>query len=117
MNNPTRVMNDCDTIEEKIVEILHDVIEDTNVTSEYLMECGFPSNIITAVESISKNEGEEYELFIERVSLNQLARNVKIKDLIDNMDFSRIPPPTIKDDERQEKYKRALAYLKNINKM
>lgn len=85
--HPIRVMDRCVNIEEKIVAILHDTIEDTEITPERLLLDGFPPYIIDAVQSLTRGECESYEEFIQRVSLNSLATQVKIADLRDNLDL------------------------------
>jgi hypothetical protein len=63
------------------------------------------------VEALTKREDEDYEAFIRRVAPNPIAREVKLADLRDNSDLSRIAEPTDRDRERIQKYRRAIAYL------
>ena len=86
IQHPIRVALNCLTDDEKIVALLHDVIEDTSVTVEELINEGFNQNIIDAIISLTKRNGEDYMTFIRRVSSNELATLVKIQDLKDNMD-------------------------------
>ena len=102
--HPIRVSNRCRTEEERIVALLHDVIEDTNVTSSDLLDAGFPPTIVEAVLSITRNEGESYEDFVIRSKQNLIGRQVKIQDLEDNMDITRLRQLTEKDLERLNKY-------------
>ena len=88
--HPIRVALNCLTDDEKIVALLHDVIEDTSVTVEELINEGFNQNIIDAIISLTKKNGEDYMTFIRRVSSNELATLVKIQDLKDNMDLRRL---------------------------
>ena len=100
-----RVMNAGKTNEEKIVGVLHDLIEDTKWTAEDLKREGFTEDIVKAIECLSRNKEEEsYEEFIERIALNQLAIRVKLNDLTDNMDLRRIPKLEEKDLERFNRY-------------
>lgn len=94
----------CRTEEEKIVALLHDVIEDTNVTASDLLTEGFPPSIVEAVLSVSRNEGESYEDFVIRSKKNPIGRQVKIHDLEDNMDITRFNQLTEKDLVRLNKY-------------
>jgi (p)ppGpp synthase/HD superfamily hydrolase len=111
-SHPLRVMDGVTTYEEKMVAILHDTVEDTDITLDKLRELGFPETVIAAVDAITKpKQSEPYETYIERVSQNQIARRVKVADLKDNLDLSRIPNPTQKDYHRCEKYRWALAKL------
>lgn len=95
------------------VALLHDIIEDTDVTAEYLKEQGFPEEIITAVETMTHSENVSYFDYIKRIKANRIASIVKISDLRHNMDISRLNPDLItdKDIARIEKYKTALTML------
>jgi len=119
-----RVMNRVNGADLKIIAVLHDSIEDTddsmpiNVTPEYLRATGYPAHIVAAIESLTKHADEEgsdegYMRFIKRAAQNPLARAVKIADLQDNMDLSRIANVTDKDRQRLAKYERALAFLQS----
>lgn len=110
--HPIRVANRCCTEEEKIVALLHDTIEDTEVTAEYLLMEGFPRNIVDAILSVTHNKDESYEDFIKRSRLNPIGRQVKIHDLEDNMDITRLNELTEKDLVRLNKYLKAYKYLK-----
>lgn len=107
--HPKRVMENCQTTEEKITAILHDVLEDTEITAEDLRKAGFLEEILAALLCLTHREGEGYMAYIERVCENPLAARVKLADLQDNMDLSRIPDPTEKDLARLKKYKKAKA--------
>lgn len=110
--HPIRVSCRCFTYEEKIVALLHDAIEDTDVTAEYLLSEGFPRNVVDAILSVTRNEDETYEEFIKRCRLNPIGRQVKLHDLEDNMDISRFQQLTEKDLPRLNKYIKAYGYLK-----
>jgi (p)ppGpp synthase/HD superfamily hydrolase len=99
------------TPEARMAAVLHDVVEDTTVTLDELRAEGFPASVLEAVEALTKREGEDYEAFIRRVAPNPIAREVKLADLRDNSDLSRIAEPTERDRERIRKYQRAIAYL------
>lgn len=108
------VMNYGKTLDEKIVGVLHDVVEDCPEYSfEYLREKGFPEHIVYAVECVTKlSEEENYDDFIKRTEQSPLAISVKLNDLRDNMDLTRINRPlTSKDMERLNKYLKAYRYL------
>lgn len=100
-----------DSTEAKIVAILHDVIEDTPLTLNDLREAGYPEAIVVALDGLTRREDETYEESIERAATNPLARQVKIADLRDNMDLTRIAHPTETDHARIERYRRALQAL------
>ena len=105
--HPLRVMFRVGTTRERIVAILHDVVEDTKWTFEDLSKKGFPDEIIEALKCDTKQEGEEYERFVERSASNPLARRVKIADLEDNMDLRRTPEIGDKEKQRLQKYVKA----------
>lgn len=110
--HPIRVSNRCSTDEERIVALLHDTIEDTEVTAEYLLMEGFPRNIVDAILSVTRNKDESYEDFIKRSRLNLIGRQVKLHDLEDNMDITRLEQITESDLSRLNKYLKAYKYLK-----
>lgn len=112
--HPIRVAERCKDPRAKIVALLHDTIEDTGVTPDYLHSKGFPDEIIEGVLSVTKREGESYEDFVSRAALNPLGREVKRADLEDNMDIRRLE--TISDDDvtRLRKYLKAWHYLNSL---
>jgi (p)ppGpp synthase/HD superfamily hydrolase len=100
--------------EARIVAVLHDVVEDCEGwTFERLKEEGFSPAVIQALDAVTKRPAEEddYMAFIKRSGLNEIGRQVKITDLKDNLDMSRIAKPTERDHARIAKYKEAMAYL------
>lgn len=107
-----RVMMKGKDENEMICGVLHDLVEDTDWTFEQLAEEGFPQHIIQALELVTKKDNEDYSDFIERISHNDLAIAVKLNDLEDNMDVSRLNKVTEKDAERLSKYINAHRYLK-----
>lgn len=116
INHVTRVMDLGATEDEKIVGVLHDVVEDTHWTFEKLEAEGFSSEVIAALKCVTKIfEEEDYEEFTLRVSKNPLAVKVKVNDLTDNMDIRRIPSITEKDWVRLMKYHKAYRFLTSVN--
>lgn len=105
--HPLRMMCCVATEAEKVVAVLHDVVEDTDWTFEDLKREGFDDGTLKALDCLTKREGEDYEDFIQRSAKNSLAHRVKIADLEDNMDVRRLKRVTEKDRERLEKYLRA----------
>ncbi|MBQ7102516.1 MAG: GTP pyrophosphokinase [Anaerotignum sp.] len=114
--HPVRVMQNCETEEEKITALLHDVLEDSDYTLEELRKEGFSEEILNALICLTHREGEDYMDYIERICGNPLAVRVKYADLQDNMDLSRIPHPTEKDFFRLKKYKKAEARIEEAMK-
>jgi len=112
IGHPLRVMAMGKTEDEKIVGVLHDVIEDTGWTFEMLEAEGFSREVIEALKCVTKlSENENYDDFIERVRKNPLAVAVKINDLTDNMDIRRLPYLSDKDVKRLKKYLKAYKKL------
>lgn len=112
IGHPLRVMEMGKTEEEKIVGVLHDVIEDTDWTFERLEAEGFSKEVIDALRCVTKvSENENYDDFIERVKKNPLAVAVKLNDLSDNMDIRRLPYLSDKDVKRLKKYLEAYKKL------
>ena len=112
IGHPLRVMEMGKTLEEKIVGVLHDVVEDTDWTFERLEAEGFAPEVIAALRCVTKtSENENYDDFIERVKKNALATAVKINDLTDNMDIRRLPYLSDKDVKRLKKYLKAYKRL------
>ena len=109
--HPIRVSERCDDPRAKIVALLHDTIEDTDVTADYLREEGFTEEIVEAVLAVTRREGEEYDDYVRRAAQNELGRMVKRADLEDNMDIRRLPELTDRDVDRLRKYLRAWQYI------
>ncbi len=109
--HPIRLMLSVPDEPARIVALLHDVVEDTPVTMDELRALGYAEEILAALDCVTRRETETYEEFIERVVPNPLARRVKLADLKDNMDLTRIPNPTEKDRARIVRYEAAWARL------
>ena len=110
--HPLRVVMSVNGESEKIVAVLHDVVEDSNWTFEALGTEGFSSAVIEALKSVTKNsDNEDYDSFIQRAMQNPIGRKVKIADLRDNLDVTRIAELGDKDLQRINKYKKALKIL------
>ena len=105
------VASQVDSEEEKAVTLLHDVIEDSSVTAEELLNAGLPETVVTAVQILSKKKGQDYQTYLKTVKSNPLARAVKLADLKHNSDLLRHETITDKDLERLEKYKKDIDYL------
>ena len=114
IEHPMRVMAAGSSTDEKIVGVLHDVVEDSAWTFEQLAAEGFAPQIIEALRCLTKLEGESYDKFIARVKCNALATAVKLNDLTDNMDIRRLPYLSDKDVKRLKKYLKAYKQLSGI---
>jgi len=85
------VMNKLDTIEEKIAAILHDIIEDTNVTADDLRrDLKLQNSTVDAIIHLTHFKNEPNEEYIERVKHNSLATKIKMEDLKHNMNLTRM---------------------------
>lgn len=93
-----------------IVALLHDVLEDTNVTYSTIHNL-FGERVADAVVALTREIGEDYLSYITRVSENPLATEVKIADLTHNMDLTRLPRVGRRDLKRQERYRKAKEIL------
>lgn len=109
--HPLRVMMTVESIEERIVAVLHDVVEDTDWTLDRLREEGFSESVLAGIDAVTRRPGENYNDFVHRAGCNEIGRRVKLADLLDNSDLSRIPSPTEADRQRVAKYERAIAML------
>ena len=112
IGHPLRVMEAGKTTNEKIVGVLHDVVEDSDWSFEQLAAEGFSDDIIEALRCVTKlSNNEPYDKFIARVKTNPLAIAVKINDLSDNMDIRRLPYLSDKDIKRLKRYLKAYKQL------
>jgi (p)ppGpp synthase/HD superfamily hydrolase len=115
IEHPLRVMAAGKSLDEKIVGVLHDVVEDTNWTFEGLAAEGFSAEVIEALRCVTKlSESESYDKFIARVKRNPLAVAVKLNDLSDNMDIRRLPYLSDKDVKRLKRYLKAYKQLTGV---
>jgi (p)ppGpp synthase/HD superfamily hydrolase len=112
--HPLRVMLRVSTNEERIVAVLHDVVEDCGVTLAALRAEGFSESVLRAIDSVTKRKDETYEAFVDRAGADPIGRRVKMADLEDNSDLTRIANPTEHDYERVRKYARAMQRLRLI---
>ena len=104
LEHPLRVMTAMRTDTEKMVAVLHDAVEDSELTLQDLIRHGLPGDVVDAVDAITKRPGEPYASYLGRVKANPVALRVKVADMTDNMNLGRIPNPTEKDHQRMKKY-------------
>jgi len=109
--HPQRVMQRVETPEQKIVAILHDVVEDTDWTPAMLAKRGFPKRLLHALDCVTRRKVESYTAYVRRSASNPIARRVKLADLEDNMDIRRLPRIRERDRKRLNKYLRAYRWL------
>jgi GTP diphosphokinase / guanosine-3',5'-bis(diphosphate) 3'-diphosphatase len=109
--HPLKVMMRMHEAPERIVAVLHDVVEDTAVTLEQLAAEGFGHAVVAAVEALTKRPGESRIDAARRAAANPLALRVKLADNAENMDPTRIAQPGPRDLERLEEYRKVRAVL------
>lgn len=108
--HPIHLAEQMDTETECIVALLHDVVEDTDITFDDL-EKEFPKDSIEALKLLTHDKSVDYMEYIKAIKENDIAKKVKIADLIHNSDLTRLENITQKDVLRKEKYKKALEVL------
>jgi len=106
IRHPLRLMQQMDTETERVVAVLHDVVEDTRCNLDDIEE-EFDSEVRDAVDALTKRDGEDYEELIDRAAANPIARTVKIADLEDNMDITRLDSVDEDLGKRLAKYHRS----------
>ncbi len=109
--HPLRMMFKAVTIEEKIIAVLHDVIEKTTIDLEYLRSVGFSDRIVLGIDALSRRPQENYDKYIDRVAENKLATKVKIIDLDDNINSLDL------DKSQESKSNKFLKYQKARNRL
>ena len=107
--HPIHVAEQMDTENECIIALLHDVVEDTNVTFKQLEEV-FSKEIIDILKLLTREENIEYDEYIKRIKNNSIACKVKIADLTHNLDKTRLDFVTEVDEKRNEKALQILYY-------
>ncbi len=111
IQHPTHLAQQMDSEDSTIVALLHDVVEDSDISFEDLEEAGFSEHIITALKLLTHSKEEDYFTYVQKIKANPLATKVKLADLAHNSDVSRLPAITEKDTERVAKYKKAIQIL------
>lgn len=111
--HPIHIAEQMNTEESCIVALLHDVVEDSDITIDYLSKY-FSEEVMAALKILTKNENDDYVEYIKRVKTNKLATKVKLKDLKHNSDLTRLDIVTDEDRERSTKCINAIRYLEDI---
>jgi hypothetical protein len=114
--HPLRLMFAIEDADAKIVAVLHDVVEDSKPPNRWGMEElkaeGFSAAVLAALDCVTARPDEPYDVFIDRILPNPIARRVKVADILDNMNLVRLGREiTEKDVVRLRKYQRAFARL------
>ncbi|GAB4265087.1 MAG: HD domain-containing protein [Candidatus Promineifilaceae bacterium] len=109
--HPLHLMMQMNSNEEMITAVLHDVVEDTNITLDDLAKEGFPPEVLEALSLLTHDDGTPYDDYVARLKHHPLARRVKIADLEHNMDVRRLNTMGEKDLQRLQKYQHAWRFL------
>lgn len=109
--HPLNVMFKVKSEKAKIVAILHDIIEDTPITIFILQDLGFSNEIIEAIELLTRKKSQDYFEYIEILSQNYLAREVKIADLEHNLDVIRFKKFGLFESTQITKHHKALKLI------
>ena len=96
--HPLRVMQRCQGVTAQMVAVMHDLLEDTPVTSEMLLGEGFSPEVVDGLLGVTRQKGESYRDFVLRSGRNPLSRQVKLADLEDNLDIRRLTGPLGRTD-------------------
>lgn len=99
--------------ETTIVALLHDVVEDSDVTIDDLKKMGFSQNVVEAIALMTHDPDIEYMDYVAKIKENPIAKAVKLADLKHNSDMKRLDTVTKWDRERAAKYKKAIKLLKS----
>jgi (p)ppGpp synthase/HD superfamily hydrolase len=110
--HPLAVASKVEGKNEKIAALLHDVVEDSEITLNELQK-EFPEDIVTAVDLLTKKQIPDFsqQTYLEKIKANAIARCVKLADLEHNMDISRIPDPKEQDYVRTQRYRASMEFL------
>lgn len=111
--HPLRVMFAVEGETAQIVAVLHDVVEDSDTTFVDLLAMGYSTEVLSALDCLTRRDGETYMEFVQRAKVNPIARQVKLADMEDNMDVRRLTQITDKDRERLNRYRNAWKFLKS----
>lgn len=108
--HPIHLAEQMNTEVECIVALLHDVVEDTDITFENL-EKEFPIEVIQCLKLLTHDKSVDYIEYVKKIKDNSIARKVKLADLKHNSDRTRLISTTERDEERYKKYKKAIEIL------
>ena len=111
--HPWSVADSMDNEISVAVALLHDVVEDTDITFDDLKKEGFPDDVVEVLMLLTHEDGVDYFDYVKALAPNPIARKVKLSDLRHNSDITRINEVTEKDLQRIEKYKKVIEYLEN----
>ena len=111
--HPFHLAEQMNSEDEVCLALLHDTVEDSNITFEELIKEGFNENIINALKLLTHNDDTPYMEYIKRIKENPLAKRVKLADLYHNSDLTRLDLTIQPIPPKIEIYKEAIKYLEN----
>jgi (p)ppGpp synthase/HD superfamily hydrolase len=109
--HPLRVMPRLETSLERLIAVLHDVVEDTTYTLDDLRRLGYPEEMIVVIDLLTRQAGEDYTVYIERLISHPTARRIKLADLEDNLFTAHRLPDTMETRARVARYSAARARI------
>ena len=117
--HPIRLMMRLRTDDQELMQIaiMHDVIEDSTLTLAGLKEFGFSKRVLDALALLTHDKKDSYQEYIKKIATNVDAIRVKLEDLKDNSDLSRLKGVSQKDFDRVIKYQKSYTYLKGVQKL
>lgn len=115
--HPLHVAEEMEDETRTIVALLHDVVEDSDITFEKLLELGFSNTVIESLKLLTHDDNIDYFDYIQKIGTNPISMSVKLADLRHNSDLSRLDKITNEDILRVEKYKKCINYLEKIQSM
>lgn len=113
--HPIHLAERMSTEYEICVALLHDAVEDTDITFEDLIKAGFPDEVITALKLMTHDKNVPYMEYVEKIRNNSIAKTVKLADLRHNSDLTRLDCVTEKDWDRKMKYNQAIRLLSSLD--
>ena len=111
--HPFHLAEQMNSEDEVCVALLHDTVEDTDITFEDLINEGFNDNIISALKLLTHNDDTPYMDYIYKIKANPLARKVKLADLYHNSDLTRLDLTVDKIPPKYEIYLDAIKFLES----
>ena len=99
--------------DEVCVALLHDVVEDTDITFEDLEKEGFNNKVIDALKLLTHVDDTPYMEYVKKIKLNDIARKVKLADLKHNTDLTRLDLTFQQIPYKYDTYKEAISYLES----
>lgn len=115
IDHAMRVMDRMDTEEEQIVAVLHDVVEDSEVSLRDLQEAGFSPKVLEAIGMLTKRKDMTYFDYIDDISCSELASKVKVAEIEDNQDIIRVQKMSFQTYHIEDRAARALDILRGQN--